>query len=199
MLALIISILGMYGYWIITAFTPAFLQSVLKVRIDQAPVFLVWTGIGAMLGYIVYGYLAEAIGRRNSFAIFFIGMTIMIPIFTYAVSHMPLTAGKLEFTAQNVIILGILAALLGFFTGYFSGFGSWYSELFPTSIRSTASGFCFNFGRVGAILGIKLVPVLVPLIGFTYTITLASVSYLAAAIMVFTLKETKGIELTSGN
>jgi hypothetical protein len=41
--------------------------------------------------------------------------------------------------------------------------------------------------------------VLVPLIGFTYTITLASVSYLAAAIMVFTLKETKGTELTSGN
>lgn len=199
LLALIISILGMYGYWIITAFTPTYLQSVLKVRIDQAPVFLVWTGIGAMIGYIVYGYLAESIGRRKSFAVFFIGMTIMIPIFTYAVSHMPLTAGKLEFTAINVIILGILAALLGFFTGYFSGFGSWYSELFPTSIRSTASGFCFNFGRVGAILGIKMVPVLVPLIGFSYTITLASVAYLAAAIMVFTLKETKGTELTSGN
>jgi MFS family permease len=199
LLALTISILGMYGYWIITAFTPAFLQNVLGVRIDQAPVFLVWTGIGAMIGYIVYGYLAESIGRRKAFAVFFIGMTIMIPIFTYAVSHMPLTDGKLAFTAANVTILGVLAALVGFFTGYFSGFGSWYSELFPTSIRSTASGFCFNFGRVGAILGIKLVPVLIPLIGFTYTITLASVSYFIAAIMVFTLKETKGTELTSGN
>lgn len=199
LLALTISILGMYGYWIITAFTPTYLQNILKVRIDQAPVFLVWTGIGAIIGYIVYGYLAEKIGRRKSFAAFFIGMTFMIPIFTYAVSHMPLTNGKLEFTTENVLILGVLAALLGFFTGYFSGFGSWYSELFPTSIRSTASGFCFNFGRVGAILGIKLVPVLIPIIGFSYTITLASVSYLAAAIMVFTLKETKGTELTSGN
>lgn len=199
MLALTISILGMYGYWIITAFTPTFLQNILKVRIDQAPVFLVWTGIGAILGYIAFGYLAEKIGRRKSFAIFFIGMTLMIPIFTYAVSHMPLTAGKLEFTTQNVTILGVLSALLGFFTGYFSGFGSWYSELFPTSIRSTASGFCFNFGRVGAILGIKLVPLLIPLIGFSNTISLASVSYFIAAIMVFTLKETKGTELTSGN
>jgi MFS family permease len=199
LLALLISILGMYGYWIITAFTPAFLQNILNVRIDQAPVFLIWTGIGAIIGYIAFGYLAEKIGRRKSFAVFFIGMTIMIPIFTYAVTHMPLTNGTLEFTTQNVTILGILAALVGFFTGYFSGFGSWYSELFPTSIRSTASGFCFNFGRVGAILGIKLVPVLIPLVGFSTTITLASVSYFIAAIMVFTLKETKGTELTSGN
>ncbi|WP_052475921.1 MFS transporter [Cohnella kolymensis] len=199
LLALTISILGMYGYWIITAFTPAFLQNILKVRIDQAPVFLVWTGIGAIIGYIVFGSMAEKLGRRKTFAIFFIGMTLMIPAFTYAVSHMPLTDGKLAFTAQNVMILGSLSALLGFFTGYFSGFGAWYSELFPTSIRSTASGFCFNFGRVGAILGIKLVPFLIPKIGFTYTITLASVSYLIAAVMVFTLKETKGTELTSGN
>lgn len=199
MLALSISVLGMLGYWIVFTFTPAFLQSTLKVRIDQAPVFLVWTGIGAMIGYVVYGYLAEKVGRRISFAIFFIGMTIMVPVFTFGAAAMPLTDGKLAFTAQNVITLGTLAALLGFFTGYFSGFGAWYSELFPTSIRSTASGFCFNFGRVGAVAGIKLVPVLIPLIGFTTTISLAAVAYFAAALMVFTLKETKGTQLTCGN
>jgi MFS family permease len=199
MLALIISILGMYGYWIILTFTPAFLQNTLKVRIDQAPVFLVWTGIGAMIGYLAYGVLAEKIGRRKSFAVFFLGMTIMIPIFTFTTSAMPLTDGKLAFTTQNILILGSMSALLGFFTGYFSGFGAWYSELFPTSIRSTASGFCFNFGRVGAIAGIKLIPILIPIVGFTVTISLASVSYFIAAVMVFTLRETKGIQLTSGN
>lgn len=70
-LALTISVLGMLGYWIVFTFTPAFLQNTLKVRIDQAPVFLVWTGVGAMFGYVAYGYLAEKIGRRKSFAIFF--------------------------------------------------------------------------------------------------------------------------------
>ncbi|GAC1417613.1 MAG: MFS transporter [Burkholderiaceae bacterium] len=199
MLALTISVLGMLGYWIVFTFTPAFLQNTLKVRVDQAPVFLVWTGIGAIAGYIAYGYLAEKIGRRKSFAVFFLGMTIMVPVFTFGASMMPLTDGKLAFTMHNIVTLGCLAALLGFFTGYFSGFGAWYSELFPTSIRSTASGFCFNFGRVGAIAGIKLVPVLIPLIGFTTTISLASVSYFLAALMVFTLKETKGAVLSSGN
>jgi MFS family permease len=199
MLALGISVLGMLGYWIVFTFTPAFLQNTLKVRIDQAPVFLVWTGIGAMIGYLVYGVLAEKVGRRIAFAVFFLGMTIMVPVFTMSAGLMPLTDGKLAFTTQNIITLGSLAALLGFFTGYFSGFGAWYSELFPTSIRSTASGFCFNFGRVGAIAGIKLVPVLIPIIGFGATISMASVAYFLAAIMVFTLRETKGTQLTSGN
>ncbi|WP_397448062.1 MFS transporter [Pseudomonas sp. NA-150] len=199
LLGLSISVLGMYGYWIITTFMPAYLQSILNVRIDQAPVFVIWIGIGATIGYLAYGYLAEAIGRRLSFAIFFAGMAIMVPVFAYSATLMPLTDGKLLFTTQNIITLGSLAALLGFFTGYFSGFGAWYSELFPTSIRSTASGFCFNFGRVGAIAGIKLVPVLIPLVGFTATISLASVSYAIAAVMVFTLQETKGVQLTSGN
>ncbi|MGE7955129.1 MFS transporter [Pseudomonas sp. NPDC089530] len=199
LLGLSISVLGMYGYWIISTFMPAYLQNILNVRIDQAPVFVIWIGIGATLGYLAYGYLAENIGRRLSFAVFFGGMAIMVPVFAYSATLMPLTDGKLLFTTQNVITLGSLAALLGFFTGYFSGFGAWYSELFPTSIRSTASGFCFNFGRVGAIAGIKLVPVLIPLVGFTATISLASVSYAIAAVMVFTLQETKGVQLTSGN
>ncbi|EHG7596366.1 MFS transporter [Salmonella enterica] len=199
LLGLSISILGMYGYWIISTFMPAYLESILNVRIDEAPVFIIWLGIGATIGYLTYGYLAEKIGRRLSFAIFFAGMAIMVPVFAYSATLMPLTDGKLLFTTQNIVTLGSLAALLGFFTGYFSGFGAWYSELFPTSIRSTASGFCFNFGRVGAIAGIKLVPVLIPLIGFTATISLASVSYIIAAVLVFTLQETKGAQLTSGN
>jgi MFS family permease len=199
LLGLSISIFGMYGYWIITTFTPTYLQSILHVRVDQAPVFLIWTGIGATIGYLVYGQLAELIGRRKSFALFFLGMAIMVPVFAYGATLMPLTDGKLAFTTRNIVAIGVLAALLGFFTGYFSGFGAWYSELFPTSIRSTAAGFCFNFGRVGAILGIKLVPILIPLIGFTATISLASVSYLIASAMVFLLQETKGVRLTSDN
>lgn len=199
LLGLTISILGMYGYWIITTFTPTYLQTILHVRIDQAPVFLVWTGIGATLGYLAYGVLAERIGRRLAFAGFFFGMAVAVPVFAYGAALMPLTNGKLEFTIQNVMVLGALSALLGFFTGYFSGFGAWYAELFPTSIRSTAAGFCFNFGRVGAILGIKLVPVLIPLIGFTATICVASITYLASAVLVFALRETQGVQLTSGN
>ncbi|WP_109476220.1 MFS transporter [Paraburkholderia sp. C35] len=199
LLALTISILGMYGYWIITTFSPTYLQSILHVRIDQAPGVLVWTGSGATLGYLAYGSLAERFGRRAAFAGFFVGIAIAVPAFAYGATMIPLTNGKFEFNYQNVVLIGVLSALLGFFTGYFSGFGAWYAELFPTSIRSTAAGFCFNFGRVGAIAGIKLVPALIPLIGFTMTYCIASIAYIAAAVLVFTLRETQGVQLTSGN
>ncbi|MCF8567824.1 MFS transporter [Alicyclobacillus tolerans] len=199
LMALLISVLGMIGYWIILTFVPSYLQSTLKIRIDQTPVFMVWTAIGAIAGYIVYGYMARAIGHRKTFAIFFLGMTVMVPLFTYEVSHMPLTHGHLLLSGHNIAFLGVFSALLGFFTGYFSGFGAWYAELFPTSVRSTASGFCFNFGRVGGIIGIIGAPILIPKIGFTWFITLAAICYFAAAIAVFTIRETQGLELTSGN
>jgi hypothetical protein len=37
---------------------------------------------------------------------------------------------------------------LGFFlSGIFSGMGAFLSELFPTEIRGSGQGFCYNFGR----------------------------------------------------
>ena len=37
---------------------------------------------------------------------------------------------------------------LGFFlSGVFSGMGAFLSELFPSRVRGSAQGFCYNFGR----------------------------------------------------
>jgi hypothetical protein len=41
---------------------------------------------------------------------------------------------------------GITASFYGFFPLYFP-------ELFPTSVRATGQGFCFNFGRLIAAIG----------------------------------------------
>ncbi|HAL38885.1 MAG TPA: hypothetical protein DCP03_12555 [Polaromonas sp.] len=86
-----------------------------------------------------------------------------------------------------------------FFGGYFSGFGAWSSKNFPISIRSTTYGFCFNFGRVAVIVGIKLLPVLILVIGLSANISMVSIAHFLVAIMVFMLRETKSTQLTSGN
>jgi hypothetical protein len=41
---------------------------------------------------------------------------------------------------------GLTASFYGFFPLYFP-------ELFPTSVRATGQGFCFNFGRLIAAIG----------------------------------------------
>jgi hypothetical protein len=40
-----------------------------------------------------------------------------------------------------------LGPLFGLFTAFFGLFGSYLAELFPTRVRSTGAGFCFNVGR----------------------------------------------------
>ncbi len=46
-----------------------------------------------------------------------------------------------------------LGPLIGFFGhGYFSLFGAMLAELFPSSVRATAQGFCYNFGRAASAL-----------------------------------------------
>ncbi len=72
--------------------------------------------------------------------------------------------------------LWILGFPLGFFaSGYFSGMGAFLTELYPTRLRGSGQGFCYNFGRgVGA-----LFPALV---GY-----LASVLSLADAMAVFSV------------
>ena len=45
-------------------------------------------------------------------------------------------------------ILWVLGFPLGFFaSGYFSGMGAFLTELYPTRLRGSGQGFCYNFGR----------------------------------------------------
>ena len=47
-----------------------------------------------------------------------------------------------------LLLLGPLVAFFG--TGYYSGFGAVIAELYPTSVRATAAGFCYNIGRIAS-------------------------------------------------
>ena len=43
----------------------------------------------------------------------------------------------------------MIGPLVGYFAhGYFSLFGAMLAELFPTRIRASAQGFCYNGGRL---------------------------------------------------
>jgi hypothetical protein len=57
-----------------------------------------------------------------------------------------------------LLLLGPFVAFVG--TGYFSGLGALVAELYPTTIRATAAGFCYNFGRIAAALGTVFWPAL---------------------------------------
>jgi MFS family permease len=95
-------------------------------------------------------------------------------------------------TSYGTMLLVLPA--LGFFTnGIFSGFPIYLPELYPTRMRATGAGFCFNAGRVLAASGPFLTGYLVVHLG-TMARAASSVAliYLCGTLVLLFARETKG-------
>jgi MFS family permease len=86
---------------------------------------------------------------------------------------------------------------LGFFaSGIFSGMGAFLTELFPTRIRGSGQGFCYNSGRALAALFPLLIGLLSQHVPLGAAIgTFAAVSYGVVVLAALSLPETRGKEL----
>jgi MFS family permease len=168
------------GYYAITFWVPRFLTTERKLSIVSSTGYLSALIIGSFVGYLVGAWLADRIGRRNLFLIFSIGAIALILLYT----QLPLTNE----------VLWLLGFPLGFFaSGYFSGIGAFLTELYPTRLRGSGQGFCYNFGRgIGA-----LFPFLVGALSTETSLGNAIAIFAVAAysvffIAAFTLPETRG-------
>jgi sugar transport protein len=96
---------------------------------------------GAVIGTLLAALVAGWLGRRITYALLCVGSFASL-VFLYQANA---EFGKaLLFSAFAAG--GITAAFYGWFPLYLP-------ELFPTSIRATAQGFAYNFGRVLSALG----------------------------------------------
>ena len=168
------------GYYAITFWVPRFLTTERKLSIVTSTGYLATLIIGSFVGYLVGAWLADRIGRRNLFLIFSLGAIAVILIYT----QLPLTNE----------VLWLLGFPLGFFaSGYFSGVGAFLTELYPTRLRGSGQGFCYNFGRgIGA-----LFPFLVGALSNTTSLANAIAIFAVAAygvffLAAFALQETRG-------
>src|ERR1700690_487110 len=127
------------GYYAITFWVPRFLTTERKLSVVSSTGYLAALIIGSFIGYLVGAWLADRIGRRNLFLYFSLGAIGVILLYT----QLPLTNE----------VLWLLGFPLGFFaSGYFSGIGAFLTELYPTRLRGSGQGFCYNFGRgIGAL------------------------------------------------
>ena len=168
------------GYYAITFWVPRFLTTERKLSIVSSTGYLAALIIGSFAGYLVGAWLADRIGRRNLFLTFSLGAIAVVLLYT----QLPLPNG----------LLWLLGFPLGFFaSGYFSGMGAFLTELYPTRLRGSGQGFCYNFGRgIGA-----LFPFLVGALSTTTSLANAIAIFAVAAYAVFflaayALPETRG-------
>jgi MFS family permease len=99
-----------------------------------------WFNLGGVIGTLLTIPAAKLMGRRPMFALYFIvsGASILA---TFGLSLAP----------ETRIAMYFLIGLSVF--GVFGSFTYYLPELFPTRLRGTGSGFCYNIGRVIAAIG----------------------------------------------
>jgi len=90
---------------------------------------------GAGLGMFSYALLSERIGRKKAMAIVFVAAFLSLEAF-FGLVRTPATAFPLAF------LLGFCAL------APFSAYMVYFPELYPTRVRATGIGFCYNSARV---------------------------------------------------
>ena len=103
-----------------------------------------WFNLGGLIGTLLTVPASKLFGRRAMFAIYFVvsGASILL-------------AFGLNLPPQTHLMMYFPIGLSVF--GVFGSFTYYLPELFPTRLRGTGSGFCYNIGRVAAALGPFLV------------------------------------------
>lgn len=178
---------GMQGaYYAVTTWLPTYLKTERHLSVLDTSSYLIVLIAGSFAGYLTGAYLSDKLGRRRGFMLFAIGAAILVVCYT-----------QLPITDRVMLILGLP---FGFFmSGIFSGMGAFLSELFPSHIRGSGQGFCYNFGRAtGAICPAMIghMSASIPLglaIGY-----LAVGAYAMVVIACLVLPETRGRELVGG-
>lgn len=99
-----------------------------------------WFNLGGLLGTLLTIPVAKHIGRKPMFAVYFAASALAI-----------FTAFGLDWAPETRLFLVFFIGISVF--GIFGSFTFYLPELFPTRLRGTGSGFCYNSGRVAASAG----------------------------------------------
>jgi MFS family permease len=182
----------LFAYWGVNTWLPGFLsaprsQGGAGLNIVQTSAWIFIMQIGAFLGYVTFGLMADRFGRRPAFAVYVLVAAILTPIY----GLIPRWAG-----ASSETWLLIIGPAVGFFgTGFFSLFGAMLAELYPTAVRGTGQGFVYNFGRAVSAFAPFAVGSIADRQGIGAGLALSAAFFLVGAVLIFTLPETRNMEL----
>ena len=175
------------GYYALMTWLPTYLRLERGLTIVSSGLYLGVVIVGALLGYLLGGYLTDTIGRRRNFLIYTLGCLVIVATYT----HLPIS---------NTVML-ILGFPLGFCSvGVFSGIGPFFTELYPNGVRGSGQGFAYNAGRAAGAAFPALVGILSSSMPLGKAIGIfAGVAYGLLVIAAYCLPETKGRELGGGS
>ena len=174
------------GYAALTTFLPTFLREVRHLSILGSSAYLGVIIAAFFCGCVVSGVISDWLGRRINAAFFAVACIATVLVYIFA----PLSNGQM-------LVLGFP---LGFFSaGIPASMAALFSELYPSGIRGTGVGFCYNFGRVVSAAFPFLVGLLADHLGLGVAIGItATFAYGLVLVAVILLPETRAAVLAEG-
>jgi MFS family permease len=177
----------MFAYWGLFTWIPSYLsrpaeQGGAALSVVRTSAWIVMMQTGMWLGYVTFGFVADAVGRKKTYVTYLLVAAAIVPVY----------GGTRDATA-----LLLLGPLVGFFgAGYFSGFGAVTAEIFPTRIRATAQGLTYNLGRGLSAAAPVAVGALAASYGLAAGFSITALAFLVAAVLWIWIPETRGRKLS---
>jgi MFS family permease len=155
-IALLTATSSAVGFWAISTWVPPFASSLAAKSGLSGPQWASLAGMtftaGTIVGYVGFGFLADAYGRKPITLLFLALSLLLTPV--------------LFLWTTDLNMLLVMAALLGCFaSGQFTWMSTWLPELYPTRMRATGAGFIFNAARIPAACGALIAGTLIAKFG----------------------------------
>jgi MFS family permease len=144
------------GLWAIFSWLPTWVQSLLPEGSDGQPergLSMMLMGAGGLTGGFFSGWISNGLGVRKAMIMCFSACLIL----SFVLFGLNTVFSKLIYAE-----IGVLALFFGFSQGLLSVY---IPSLFPTSLRATATGFCFNIGRLFTAAAVFFIGALVTTLG----------------------------------
>jgi MFS family permease len=168
------------GMWAIFSWIPTWIQSLITNGDAQKErgLSMMMLGMGGLTGGFLSGWLTNAIGLRKSMLLCFSVCTVLsFVMFKTNTFFSPIIY------AEILIMALFFGASQGVLSVYIPG-------LFPVNIRGTATGFCFNTGRLFTATAVLFVGVLVTeLGGYGNSLFIFSLVFLIGLVVTFFAKD----------
>jgi SHS family sialic acid transporter-like MFS transporter len=181
-LAIAFSSVALIGTWGSVQWLPLWADQLTHGTVFSAKALTqLLSAIGAIIGCIVGALVAGRFGRRPTyFVLCLLSLVFCACLFRWVTHYGPL------FLVLVTVIGAVTAAFYGWLPLYLP-------ELFPTRVRATGQGLCFNAGRILAAVGALTQGQLVAVYGGSYAKagSLVTLVYAAGLFLIWLAPETK--------
>jgi MFS family permease len=186
-LGMLLAAVGLGSYWAVHVAGQDLAQYILvkngvarAMAVEKAkPAYGFVETLGGLAGLFSFGPLCARLGRKRAFVWTQLAAFVIVPITCYV----PQTYGQL---LCMLPVFGFLTLCMH------AGYAIYFPELFPTHLRATGAGFCFNVGRAVAASVLVFSGWLKTQMDLRLALSLLGCLFLFGLVVIHFLPETKG-------